>query len=230
MDEAFVWIGLCFAEESQDKSAIESFKQIQNVDSLESDLRFSYLKAIGNCKTRLGEWQEAAEHYDAALKLVPESDTVHVNLGTLEFQRKNIEISYAHFKKAIEINPTNARAYCGMGLLNIEKNNPAAAEREFAKALDIEPGNIVALLELIQLADQSNQYGKVKVRLVKWLLKEPKNSEVRYLLASCLFKEKDYFAAERELDFILRTNPQYSKATKLKKELNQFIHYQGASR
>lgn len=230
MDEAHIWMGLCLSEESQDKNAIDCFNRVQNINNLDSELQFSYLKALGNCKTRLGDWQEASEHYEAALKLVPESDTVHVNLGTLEFQRKNLEISFAHFRKAIEINPMNPRAFCGMGLLHIENNNTNAAEREFSKALDIEPGNIVALLELIQLADLTGQYGKVKVRLVKWLLKEPKNSEVRYLLASCLFKEKDYFAAERELDFILRTNPQYNKAIKLRKELSQFIHYQGATR
>lgn len=227
MEAAKVWLGLCFAEENQDEAAVRLLESVQNLDAMEEELKFSYLKALGNCQTRLGEWEKAASLYEAALTLIPDSDTVHVNLGTLEFQRKHFDLSYVHFKRAIEINPQNARAYCGMGLLHLEQNFPQLAEKDFLKALDFEPSNIVAILELIHLADQSNQYSKVKVRLVKWLLQEPKNSEVRYLLASCLFKEKDYFGAEREVDFILKTNPQFGKAIKLKTELKEFVHCQG---
>ncbi len=227
MNDARIWMGLCLSEEAQDESAIQMLESVP-LDSLtDKELKFSLLKALGNCKTRTGNWESAALLYEQSLELIPDSDTVHVNLGTLEFQRKNLELSFVHFKKAIEINPQNAKAYCGMGLLHQERNSVQQAEKEFLKALDIEPNNIVAILELIHLADSFNQYSKVKVRLVKWLLQDPKNSDVRYLLASCLFKEKDYFAAEREVDFILKNNPHFTKAIKLKTDLKEFVHSRG---
>lgn len=230
LEEANAWLGFCSLAEGEEKSASRYFRQVSNPDLLPEDIRFDYYKERGNAHTRLEMYEDAYLSYTAALKIQPISDTLFVNLGTLEFQRKRFESAHSHFSKATSLNPKNAKAFCGMGLVALELGQTVFAKHQFEAALDLDSQNSVALQQLLTMSSQDGNFSAIKQRLHQYLLKDPQNLEFRYWLSTCLFKEGNFRAAEKEIDHVLTTAPSHPRAGKLKEEILMIAYRQGALR
>lgn len=218
-------LALCHLSEGNDKSAIEYFKLLPQTPVLSADLLFDFRREFGNALTRTGSYDLAEVQYRAALQLQPNSATVYVNLGTLEVQRQNLDGAQAHYLKASQIDPKSSRAHCGLGLVDLAKGDYFSASKEFNITLDLDSQNVPALVQLVELAEYSKAFTAVKVRLVRFLTRDPKNTEVRFLLARVLFSEGGFNECEKEIDAILRVNTDHAKARKLKDDLTHNKHH-----
>lgn len=230
MEEALVWLGFCSIADGEEKIASRYFLQVTSAQNLPEELRFEYFKERGNAHTRLGIYDDAFRSYSEALKIRPESDTVFVNLGTLELQRKRFESAHSHFSKATHLNSRNAKAFCGMGLVAIELGQTVFAKQQFERTLELDSQHSVALQQLIKLSEADGNFSAMKQRLNLYLLKDPKNDEFRYWLASCLIKEGSLRAAEKEIDQVLADSPNHERARKLKEEIISIAMNPGALR
>jgi len=224
-EECLLWLGHCLVAEGDDNGAIEHFRKVQNPSDLPTSSQFELYKELGNCENRRGNFDNAWTQYHKAMSVQPDSDVIYVNLGTLEIQRHHTEVALSYFSKAIELNPKSSRAQCGLGLVALGKNDIPMAKKAFEHALSLDGQNLVALLQLILLADMSGQFASVKPKILDFLAKDPKNTEVRYRLVVIYFKEKDWSNCQRELDTILFIDPIHSKAKALRLELNANKHF-----
>ena len=109
-------------------------------------------------------------------------------------------------------------------MVDLAKGDYFSASKEFNITLDLDSQNIPALVQLVELAEYSKAYTAIKVRLVRFLTREPKNTEVRFLLARVLFSEGGYTECEKEIDAILALDSANAKARKLKDDLTHNKH------
>jgi len=218
---ALVSFGICLTDEGQDAAALECFQKIGDASVFPKDLQFDYYKELGNCQTRLGQFDQANRSYQRAIEIKPSSDILYVNLGTLELQRKQYDLCEMYFEKAVELNPRNAKAVCGMGLCSMSRQDFETARSRFEAALDIDSQSLVALNQLFHLSQELDDPSFLKPRLLKYLEIQPKNAEVRAWLATCLFHEGRWRDCEKEVDVILTIHKGHPQATKIKEALNQ---------
>jgi len=217
-------LGLCYLAEQDDESALYHFNKVRNPEKVEAKLRFEFFKAYGNILNGKEQLQSAEALYQKALELNPQSEAIYVNLGTLELQRKNLLVAQKYFMRATQIQPRNSKAHCGLGMVDLGQGDFFSAGREFQVALDCDCLNTVALLQLIYLADYSKNYTEVKPRIYQFLEREPKNGEIRFQLASLLFKQGHFLEAESELDKAVQVLPQDQRLKKLKEHLTHNRH------
>ncbi len=214
--DAHFWMGQCHLAQGDDTTAAVCF---QKCGPLEKDLQFDLLKNWGNCLTRMGKNEEAAEKYEQALRLNPDSDVLLVNLGTLSLQRQDTQNAETWFRRALALNAKNSKALCGLGLVALTYERAADAIELLQAALDLDSQNIVALHQLILLAEGPCPQVAIKPRLHQFLAREPRNVDIQVALAVVLFKEGAWKDSEAHADRALEIEPSHARAQELKSEL-----------
>ncbi len=222
--DALVWLGRCFAQEGNDKAALEAFSRVVEPVILTDEDRFDFLKEFGNCHLRQGNFEEAGSIYLRAKAVNPHSDAIFVNLGMLDFHCGRLSPAKGHFLNALRRNAKSAKAYCGLGLVALQEKQYGSAEQHFLEALNLDPQNQVALLQLVVIAYHNEAYAEVRKRVEAFLQKDPKNVPVLYAYAGILFKSSEWKKSEEILDKVLVLAPQHEKAQQLKKAIGENRH------
>jgi tetratricopeptide (TPR) repeat protein len=91
----------------------------------------AYAEAHFNYATLLergSDFQAAADHYKAALKILPGYLVAHNNLAALLYENGDLEEAQAHYRAALRIRPTDPVANYNLGLLLHAKGDEKAAE------------------------------------------------------------------------------------------------------
>jgi tetratricopeptide (TPR) repeat protein len=165
----------------------------------ESPRLFDLHKCLGNVFMRLGDFESAEENYNKAMVIKANSDILHVNLGSIHLQSKNLIQSMTYFKKAIEINPYNDRAWCGVALVAREKGDLEWSKAVILRSLDINPFNLTALQVLISWSQADQNFQDAIVRVQTYVNKNPNDFDMSYSLAGILFQDGSLKSAEEEL-------------------------------
>lgn len=187
----------------------------------ESPRLFDLHKNLGNVFTRLGDYESAEENYNKALTLRPQSDTLQVNLGSLQFQRQNFQLAMEHFKRGIEYNPYNDRAWCGVALVAREMKDDEWARSLVLKALDINKTNLTALQILINWAQADFRWDEAIERIQEYLSEDQSNAEIIYSLAGLYFQKGLFQEAEMELIRLEALSPGREDTAELQKLIRQ---------
>jgi len=218
-EDSLLWMALTCVAEKDDASALSYFKQITSPHFMHSGDQFDFYREFGNAQTRSGDYTSAETLYRKALDIEPSSETVHINLGMLEIQRKRYESAGSYFHRALRINPKSSRAHCGNGIVLAELGDERRAKDALWESLNLDSQNVVAIYELLALCNSKDEVTQLRRQLRKYLDREPKHREIRYALAALFFRENEWNHCEVELDEILRAEPGHLKAQKLKVEL-----------
>lgn len=97
---------------------------------------------LGWALDRLGRNEEAEECLRKALKVDPDYDEAHYNLGYSYKKKGEFALSEKHLRRAIEIDPKYARAYAELGaLLAGQKNRTSEAVGYLKSAVDHNPND-----------------------------------------------------------------------------------------
>ncbi len=218
-EENWFWIGQCYLTEGNDSLALHYFHKIAHPELIPLPERFDLYKEMGNCLTRMDRFEIAEVNYRNALQIDPQSDVVHVNLGTLELQRGRAPQALLAFEAALKLNPQNPKAHCGVGMALLSENKFEEAEVQLTACLDIDSQSTVALHQLLTIAHSKDDYGIVKERLNRFLTRAPHNADMRFALAAVLFREQEWAACEVELEMTLSHAPEHKKSKELLEEI-----------
>ena len=101
--------------------------------------------------------QEAEQLYRTAIRMRPNFDSAHMNLGDLLLKTNRIDEAEAAYKKVIEIKPKYADAHFNLGVVYLSKNSPVEATRSFQKALSVDPNHVLSMVNLALMLQESKE-------------------------------------------------------------------------
>ncbi|TFH50443.1 MAG: tetratricopeptide repeat protein [Lysobacterales bacterium] len=87
-----------------------------------------------------GRPDQAALHFNEAIRLNPQYAEPHNNLGTLHARAGGFEQAQAHFGMAIELNPRYAEAYNNLGVALLSQGLAHDAALQLGQAIRLAPG------------------------------------------------------------------------------------------
>ncbi len=104
-----------------------------------------------------GNFSDAKEKYQKALKLSPKYSTTLNNLGMLLLQEKNFKKAEGYFKKAIEINES-ATYLANLGHVYANQNEFSLAEQQYIKAIGKDGSSLMGYKSLASLYQFTRNY------------------------------------------------------------------------
>lgn len=97
--------------------------------------------ALANAFFESGQWREAIEYYQEALRIDPHDADIRTDLGTCYRNLGMPDRAIAEYRKARLYNPGHLNARYQLGIVYaFHKNDPARAIREWEDLLTIAPG------------------------------------------------------------------------------------------
>jgi protein O-mannosyl-transferase len=159
-----------------------------------------------------GQFLEAIAHYQKALEITPDDDTVHTNLGVALVERGRLDEGIAQYRKALEIRPNSAEACNNLGLALNMQGHLAEAVAQFEKALEIDPSNAKAHCNLGgALAKQGRRDAAID-HFEKALEITPDDAEVHNNVGAALVDLGQFDQAIAQYRNALEIQPEYAKA------------------
>lgn len=159
---AYVVIGRSYAELGRWKMAERFYRQ-----SLAITQESWTWVLLGEALDRLGRQDEAEECLRKALKVDPDNDEAHYNLGCIYRMEGKFALAEKHLRRAIEIDPKYALAHGELGALLLgHKNRTKEAVRLLRKALKYDPNdgwsraylaNALATLRKLKAAEEQHR-------------------------------------------------------------------------
>ncbi len=135
------------AEESEDTAtaseAIQEFVQREEEEKQEREnseqlTAWDYNKQ-GNAYSREGQYEEAMECYEKAIKMQPENAVFYYNRGTAYGKCKEYDKALADYNMAIKIDPQNSYAYNNRGNVYYNRREYEKAMSDYNMAIKIDP-------------------------------------------------------------------------------------------
>ena len=77
---------------------------------------------------KTGRIDDALRTLEQALRLRPDDDFIHTNLGVLYARRGNIEAAIKHFTRALELNPRREEARANLNTLLARSRRPPSSQ------------------------------------------------------------------------------------------------------
>jgi tetratricopeptide (TPR) repeat protein len=163
-DRAYSVIARSYAELGRWKMAERFYRQSLAIDQKSWTWVF-----LGRALGRLGRHDEAEECLRKALKVDPDDDEAHYNLGCVYRMKGKFARAEKHLRRAIEIDPKYALAYAELGALLVkQKNQTKEAVGYLKRAIDYDPTDgwsraylANALIRLKRLKAAEDQYHKL---------------------------------------------------------------------
>jgi tetratricopeptide (TPR) repeat protein len=93
---------------------------------------------LGLARQNQGSVQEAIQHYDTAIQLLPQDVQINqgrFNSGVIWYSLKEVDKSVAAFKAALEVDPTNAEGFSNLGGIQANAGAIDAAIHSLEKAV-----------------------------------------------------------------------------------------------
>jgi cytochrome c-type biogenesis protein CcmH/NrfG len=94
---------------------------------------------MGTTLSDLGRFTEAADVLGQAVRLDPQQDRPHVNLGNVYARLHKTDFAIDQYQKAIDLNPNGADAHFNLGLLLLREQRDAEAAVQLAEATRLSP-------------------------------------------------------------------------------------------
>jgi tetratricopeptide (TPR) repeat protein len=198
------------------KNAIGSLLRACNLPELPAEGLFDLHKQLGNCYIHLEQLNNAEAHYRKAYEINPNSDVLHVNIGTLALKRNDGATALLHFKEASRINKANAGAWTGIGLAQMALDNKSHALEAFATALETDIREVTALYNLVRCAYELKQFDRARLIIQEYIKNNPVNSNILYSYAGILFHSGMQSEALEECEKLLSFSPEHSGALKIR--------------
>ncbi|MCB0368398.1 MAG: O-linked GlcNAc transferase [Bdellovibrionales bacterium] len=189
----------------------------------DTNMLFEIYKNVANIFVKFKEFDSAEEYFYKAYQINNNSDLLLVNIGVLEFQKKDLEKSIHCFRKAIEINNNNDKAWVGLAMTHIEFGDKDLSWGNLEKALDINPNNKTALILLCQFHNNDEHLSSCRDRLIAYLKQNNFDEDISLLLIQNLTASGDYRNAYLESLKNYMWNPNSEKNQKIYQELKKYI-------
>lgn len=107
------------------------------------------LLSEGDALAKKGDWQAAAELFQAVSWIAPSYADVHIRFGQAQLELDNLDGAKKAFQTAIAANPDYAEAYALMGVASRRMGDEEAAMSAFRRTLEIDPQHPIASQEVL---------------------------------------------------------------------------------
>lgn len=205
----------------RDELALASYREVLKGVVEDRELLFDIYKNIGNIHVRAGDFDAAEEFYDKAYTLVPQSDVLMVNYGTLEIQRENLSEAVARFRRAVELNSENDRAWVGLALVHRQMGDLELAWANVMRALDINKRNRTALRLIVEWGVKDQQADLSISRLQEYMDIDGEDAEMSFILAKLFTHAGRLSEARLEIERVLALDPGLQEAEALRVALDE---------
>lgn len=119
--------------------AIREFQQLLDLSPTEELKIWSYY-LMGNAYAELGQYKEAIEKYQQAIKVKPDLSKPHYNLGLAYAASDQIKAAADEFNQAAQLKPDYAEAHYNLGVayLQLGRENKAREQQRLLEKLNPE--------------------------------------------------------------------------------------------
>lgn len=187
----------------------------------EDNTVFEIYKDIGNIYVRQGDFEGAEEYYHKAFALNPDSDALHVNLGTLEIQRQDWGAARDRFRFALGLNERNDKAWVGLALAHYHLGDIDLAFANLERAIDQAPGNRTAVLLLAGWGEKHDRVDEAVEALQNYLAEASFDEEMSLALIQLFCRQKNFLFAKFEIERTLLWNPTRPDLFELLRQIEQ---------
>ncbi len=109
---------------------------------------------------KLNKTAEAITAYKQAIKLDPNNDAYHLNLGNIYFSQNQYPEAFAEYKRAVQLNPLSATNFYSLGQSALTIGRYQEAEQAFNKAAMMNPRDADITLALGQTYRKMGNYNE----------------------------------------------------------------------
>jgi len=150
---------------------------------------------------------EAHRLIDAVLARDPNNIDALVTRGKLLLAENNTVNALSTLQKAVEVNPRSMDAQLALAQTYVLRGQVKEATTAFNDALKLDGRNMEARLGLARLQINNGNAAEAVPLVLKIVDERPENLEARLLLLYGLIAVNDLPQATRQLDVLLKTNP-----------------------
>jgi Tfp pilus assembly protein PilF len=167
---------------------------------------------LGNALVAQGQFEEAIDQFQRALRINPNDADVVYNLGNALAQKGNFEEAAKQLQHALQINPGNAMAAYDLGNVRARQGRLDEAVDQFKRALKIDPAltrahyNVGSLLGQQGKLDEAIRHYRLALGI------DATHVKARYYLALALAEQGDLEGANKEFREALRIEPSLAEA------------------
>ncbi len=205
-----LWAG-ALAGSGATARAAEEYRKIIALDLNSYDAHL----ALGRLLLDQKQFAEAERQLAKAVELQPADRAARLEMARLWERTGRQEEARQFYAELARKEPGNAAVRRRLGLLLLEKKQFAEAAAEFEAAAQVAPspqGLTEDHWNLARAYAGAKQPDKAIPLLTKWAAAEPRNYEVRLLLGSMLAAQRDFPAAQKELEAAVALHPELPDA------------------
>jgi tetratricopeptide (TPR) repeat protein len=156
----------------------------------------------GRYYEHLMAWQDAAREYRRALELANNSIEARRSLGLMLVELNEFADAREQFDRWLDHAPRDVPALVGRARCLHVAGQDEAARADIARALEISPDAADALAALGGLELQAGKPAAAIPLLQRAMARDPRNAEIRYVLAGALQAGGDATAAREHFRFV----------------------------
>ena len=138
--ESYSLLGVIYLQRSEFEMAKEQFKMALRIDPYYTDAH----NHLGVALRELGQFDKALEEFQAALadRGYREPEKIHLNVGHLYLERKQVQRAIDSFEQAVALNPNYLRAILSLGMAFSQAGQDSRARDNFLKVVEMGPDTV----------------------------------------------------------------------------------------
>jgi tetratricopeptide (TPR) repeat protein len=184
--------------------ALEIYEKLRKTEPNDVELQ----REIAEAYFTFGKNKEAMAEYENLAKQFPNEYQLHEKIGELYLQNKNYSQAIPPFQKVLSLEPENTYAQ-----LNLARSYNFSGEKE--KALPLyhsflsKRNDRKIQVELADLLFDLQKFPEAFSIFRQILIEQPGLWEVRFKLATGLYRQKEFELAARQLETLIQTRPDH---------------------
>jgi len=172
---------------------------------------------VGDQLYSLGKWRDAADKYQAALKISSNLEPAQAGLSLALLHTGKSDEALLTVLAAINAHPDSARLMSVLGKVKFRRGEMAEAEQAYQAALQIDSKNVDAYLGLARLYGSFSQYAHSYAALKKAHDLDPKDPAVQLMWMQTLPRRERLAAVEA---YLAGPHPQTEQA-----DMQRYVDY-----
>lgn len=208
---AFFYLGRHYALREDWKKAIGYLREARpRLAQLETDegMILAAEEMLGLAYLNTGQYFDSYLHYRRALRMAPDSPSIHLGLAHLNIRRGRLEEAERWAHRALELDPSSARASLIMGLAAERRRDYPAAVEHYRAYLEGEPEDWrIRLSRGLILAVRLGRDREAEQELEVVVDRQPDQAEARAVLGEIYLRRGEEEAAAEAAGLSLEADP-----------------------
>jgi tetratricopeptide (TPR) repeat protein len=171
---------------------------------------------LGNPLHHLGRLDDAVAAYQSALSLAPDEADASKNLAMVCFAQGKLTDTVSNLTRAKDLEKHVPARHTDLGYILFDVGESQQAAMEFKAALDLDPAFVPALVGMALLHEQRGEPTRAIELLRHAIRSTPTDINLHYTVARLATGLNDFTTATKELDIVLKLDPQHIEAGRLR--------------